>query len=405
MLVFYNIGIRLYHLGVLIASIFNPKAKLWIDGRNGLLQKIEQEVSDFSGETIWVHCASLGEFEMARPIMEGIKNSSSDSRIILTFFSPSGFEIRKKYALAEHVFYLPLDTASNAERFVRAIKPTKTIFVKYDLWFHHLNAAKKAGSELMLISAQFRENQSYFKFYGGVGRDALKLFDQTFLVDTNSEKLLHQIDIKKTTVCGDTRYDRVTEIASTSKSNKLIEAFKGESQLIVCGSTWQPDEEVIKMSLDSFTNVKWIIVPHEVGDANLKRIENLFLNTIRYSKLDSQSSSRIVIVDSIGILNTLYKYANVAYVGGAFKTGLHNILEATAYGVPTVFGPDYSQFADAGELVAANLAFSIKNEQELKKQMATLLNDDQKKLSSSILEFMKKRTGASEAILEYTNKC
>ena len=404
MLVFYNIGIRLYQFGVFIASFFNPKAKLWLEGRNGLFDKIDREVEPFSGETVWVHCASLGEFEMARPIMEGIKNSSSESRIILTFFSPSGYKIRKNYNLADHVLYLPLDTASNAERFVKAINPTKTIFAKYDLWFHHLKAAKDSGSKLMLISAQFRESQVYFKWYGSVGKRALQLFDQIFLVDSNSEKLLRQIDVKNTTVCGDTRYDRVMEITENATSIPEIEKFKGEGKLIVCGSTWPEDEKLLANCVQSFPDVKWVIAPHEIGKANLVRLERLFQDSIRFSDFVNQDG-KVMLVDSIGQLNKLYKYADVAYVGGAFKTGLHNILEATAYGVPTVFGPDYSRFPDAGEMVSLGLAFSVLDQNQLDNKFNELIKTDQSLLTSEFVDFMNGRVGATEAILEYTNKC
>ena len=235
MMLLYNIGIRLYGLGVRVASFFNPKAKKWIEGRKGLLRRVEKEAGAYSGETLWVHCASLGEFEMARPIMEQLKKADANLRIVLTFFSPSGYEVRKNYEVADHVFYLPLDTPSNAKRFVNAIKPTKVIFVKYDLWLHHLSAAKDFGANLMLISAMFRASQPYFKFYGSVGRKALKLFERIFLVDAESEKLIHGIGIKNTTVCGDTRYDRVMEVAANAEGNEIIDSFKGNSKLIICG--------------------------------------------------------------------------------------------------------------------------------------------------------------------------
>ena len=404
MLVFYNIGIRLYQLGAFIASFFSPKAKLWRDGRASLLNKIEQEVESFSGETVWVHCASLGEFEMARPIIEGIKKSNSVSRVILTFFSPSGYEICKNYGLAEYVFYLPLDSPTNAARFIRCIRPSKTIFVKYDLWFHHLKAAKDSGSKLMLISAQFRADQVYFKRYGAAGKQALQLFDQIFLVDENSEKLLRQININNTTVCGDTRYDRVMEIAENSMSIPEIEKFKGDGNLIVCGSTWPEDEKLLANCVRSLTEAKWVIAPHEIGKANLERLERLFQDSVRLSDFVNQDV-KVILVDSIGQLNKLYKYADVAYVGGAFKTGLHNILEATAYGVPTVFGPDYTRFPDAGEMVNFGLAFSVSNQNELDNKFSELLQNNQALLASEIIDFMNSRMGGTDAILEYTNKC
>ena len=256
----------------------------------------------------------------------------------------------------------------------------------------------------MLISAQFRLSQQYFKFYGSIGRKVLKLFDRIFLVDENSEKLLHQIDVKNTTVCGDTRYDRVMEIAKTAEPILAIESFKGSAKLIVCGSTWPEDERLLAACIKAFPNTKWIIAPHEVDEANVQRLENLFPNSVRFSGFNDNDSN-VLLVDSIGMLNKLYRFADVAYVGGGFRTELHNVLEATAFGTPTVFGPDYSRFPDAGEMAERDLAFSIRNEQELKSRFEQLIHEGQTELRSSILEFMQSRTGATEAILEYTNKC
>lgn len=404
MLVFYNIGIQLYGLGVRVASLFNPKAKKWLNGRKGLLEKIEQETASFSGETLWVHCASLGEFEMARPIMEQLKAADSQLRIVLTFFSPSGYEVRKNYPLADHVFYLPLDTPPNAKRFVNAIKPNKVIFVKYDLWFHHLKATKDFGAKLMLISAVFRLEQVYFKSYGSVGRMALQLFDRIFLVDDGSEKPIHNIGIKNTLVCGDTRYDRVMEVAATAEGNEIIEAFKGNSKLIVCGSTWREDEEVLRDSISDLKDVKWVIAPHEVRQENIRRLQNQFPDSVRYSEY-KESNAQVLIIDSIGLLSKLYRYADVAYVGGGFRTGLHNIFEATAFGVPTVFGPDTSRFPDANEMTHKGLVFRIQNQAELKAKLDELLSQDYAVLRGEIKGFMTSRTGATKTILEYTNKC
>lgn len=404
MLLFYNIGIRLYGLGIRVASLFNPKAKKWVDGRKGLLEMIEQEAASFSGETLWVHCASLGEFEMARPIMEQLKADNPKLRIVLTFFSPSGYEIRKNYKLADHVFYLPLDTPSNAKRFVQAINPTKVIFVKYDLWFHHLNEAKKFGAKLMLISATFRPSQQYFKFYGSTSREALKLFDRIFLVEESSEKLLHGIDVKNTQVCGDTRYDRVMENAQSTEGNELVQTFKGDSKLIICGSTWKEDEVVLQDSIKNLKDVKWVIAPHEVGEENMKRVQKLYSKSIRFSQYKT-SDANVLVLDSIGLLNKLYQYADVAYIGGGFRSGLHNVFEATAFGIPTVFGPDTSRFPDAAEMVQKGLAFRISSQPELKSKLADLLSQDQSQLHSEIKDFMASRTGATKAILEYTNKC
>ena len=404
MLLLYNISIRAYHFAILIASIFNSKAKKWLVGRNGLLREAEHRLSGFAGQTLWVHCASLGEFEMARPIMERLRGSEPQLRIVLTFFSPSGFEIRKNYPIADHVFYLPLDTPQNAKRMVQAIRPNKVIFVKYDLWFHHLHAAKTFGAKLMLISAQFRPGQHFFKFYGSLGRRTLKLFDRIFLVDSASENLLRSIGVKNTLVCGDTRYDRVMEIAASAEPNALIASFKGNSKLVVCGSTWSEDEALLASCVGRLENTKWIIAPHEVGEENIHRLEKLLPNSVRYSK-PNEAVAQILIIDSIGMLSRLYRYADVAYIGGGFKTGLHNVLEATAYGVPTVFGPDHSRFPDAGEMVEKGMAFSIRNQSELEAKFSALLNLDQDEFRASLIGFMQGRKGATEAILKYTMDC
>lgn len=387
-----------------VASLFHPKAKQWIDGRRGLMERIEQQVGPHSGETLWVHCASLGEFEMARPVMEQLKRKDPSLRIILTFFSPSGYEVRKNYEVADHVFYLPLDTTSNAKRFVRAIKPNTVLFVKYDLWFHHLYEAEQSGAKLLLISAQFRPDQQYFKFYGSIGRKALRLFNRIFLVDENSAKLLREIDVTDTVVCGDTRYDRVMETAKTTDSIAEIESFKGDSKLVICGSTWPEDEKLLAQCASAFPNIKWVIAPHEVGPENVARSGALFPDSQKLSSF-SKPRGNVLIVDSIGMLNRLYRYADVAYVGGAFRTGLHNILEATAFGVPTVFGPDHSRFPDAGEMVQKELAFSIRNEKELLSCFRQLLHQDQTELRTRLLAFMESRTGATRTIVEYTNDC
>ncbi|MDP6908534.1 MAG: glycosyltransferase N-terminal domain-containing protein [Flavobacteriales bacterium] len=403
MLLLYNISISFYRLGVYLASFINPKATKWIEGRKGLLCEIEQQTAGFDGETVWVHCASLGEFEMARPIIESVKARNPSTRIVVTFFSPSGYEVRKDYQLVDHVFYLPIDSKSNAESFIGAIKPTTVIFVKYDLWFHYLNEAKKAGAKLILISAQFRQKLHFFKLYGTIGRRTLRMFNRIFLVDEKSKKLLDSIAINDAVVCGDTRYDRVVEVAKASESVDVIERFKSHSKLVICGSTWAEDEALLVDCVKANQNVKWVIAPHEVGEENLKRMEKLFADTVRLSNFSNSSNAQVLLVDGVGYLSKLYRYADVAYVGGGFKTGLHNILEATAFGVPTIFGPCHSRFPDAGEMDENGLAFSIKNQEELGTRLSGLLSQDQTDLRNRILAFMEARTGATRTILQYLN--
>jgi len=397
--VVYDSIIAIYHLGLRIAANFHPKAKLWVDGRKGLLTKIASEVGHFDGKTVWVHCASLGEFEMVRPIIDSLKSRPTDvPRIILTFYSPSGHEVRKNYSGVDHVFYLPYESKENARRFIAAIRPHVVVFVKYDLWFHFLNAAQEKGSHLILISAQFAPHQYFFRWFGAHGRKCLAAFHHIFVVDDASRKLLRSINISAVTACGDTRYDRVMDVAANWKPIPEVAEFKASTKLIVCGSTWPDDEAVLVQCIAHIPNAKWVIAPHEVHEANTQRLERIFPNAVRFSNYSNQETN-VLLVDSIGILAQLYGHADVAYVGGGFGSGLHNILEATAFGIPVIFGPDHGRFADAGIMVNEGLAYSINTAEGLRSAMVNALTTDCP--GPAILAFMNSRTGARRAILEY----
>jgi len=394
----YHLAITIYHTALRIAALWHPKAQLWVNGRKGLLERIEREVRPHQGRTVWVHCSSLGEFEMARPIMEALKADPIPPRIVLTFFSPSGYGIRKDYAGADHVFYLPLDGEANAQRFMAVIRPDAAVFVKYDLWWHFLKTAKTHGAQLVLISAVFAQRQHFFKWYGGHGHRCLHLFDRIFTVDGNSVKLLHGIGITQTESVGDTRYDRVMEVATHWSGFPAIDRFKGESKLVVCGSTWAEDEALIRDAMAQFPDVKWIIAPHEVGDGNIKRMERMFPSAVRFSGYTDQQTD-MLIVDSIGVLNRLYGHADAAYVGGGFGRVLHNILEATAYGIPVTFGPDHASFPDAGQMVEQGLVFSVRDANGLSVSLRRCLDGAVDR--EAILAFMQQRTGAKEAVLRF----
>ncbi len=394
----YDCIIAIYHFGMRIASNFSPKAALWIQGRIGVLERIEHEVKLTDAKTVWIHCASLGEFEMARPIIDGLNTSNRPPQIVLTFFSPSGYEIRKTYAGVAHVFYLPQEGKANAIRFIEAIRPDVAIFVKYDLWWHYLNAAMNFGSNLILISAQFSSNHYFFKWFGGHGRKCLAAFNHIFVVDDNSKTLLQKIGITTVEVCGDTRYDRVMEIASNWKPIPEIAQFKANVKLIVCGSTWPDDEAVLAQCIAHIPNAKWVIAPHDVHKTNIQRLERLFPNAIRFSNYSNQKTN-VLLVDSIGILAQLYGHADAAYVGGGFGSGLHNILEAAAYGIPVIFGPDHGRFADAEIMVYERMAISISNTYDLHSAVLDVLRSDLP--DQDILAFMTKRTGAKKSILAY----
>ncbi len=392
----YDLLISAYHLALRLAAFRNAKARLWVEGRKGLLERIETEVAGHLGPTVWVHCASLGEFEMARPIIEGIRAMGQGHRIILTFFSPSGYEVRKDFSGAEHVFYLPLDTEANAQRFVGAIRPDVVIFVKYDLWRHFLEAAKGFGARLFLISAVFEKRQYFFKWHGGHGRACLALFDRIFTVDDASVQLLKGIGINNAEACGDTRYDRVMDMARNWEPIPEVLRFKGDARLVVCGSTWSEDEAVIRGAIDALQGVRWVLAPHEVDEASLRRIEAVFPEAVRLSRYRGQSAT-MLLVDSIGLLGRLYGQADVAYVGGAFGRRLHNILEVTAYGIPVVFGPDHGHLPDAGQMLQLGLATSVADAPQLTAALRHRLADPFEK--EVLLDFMRQRTGATEVIL------
>lgn len=394
----YDLLILLYTSAVRLAALWNGKARLWVQGRKGLMDRIERDMTAFDGRTVWVHCASLGEFEMARPVMEGLRQSSIPTRIVLTFFSPSGYEVRKSYQGADQVFYLPADTAKDSRRFMQAVRPDVAVFVKYDLWWHFLSAAKVQGAQLLLISAVFRPGQYYFRWFGGHGRKCLALFDRIFTVDKASADLLRKIGLTVVQVAGDTRYDRVMHVAEHWTPVPGIDGFKADARLVVCGSTWPEDESVIARSMTDAGPMKWVIAPHEVAEADMQRLERLFPDAVRLSAYKGQLTD-MLLVDSIGLLNRLYGHADVAFVGGGFGRVLHNVLEAAAYGLPVVFGPDYATFPDAGELVRSGLAFSIRDAQGLAAAFQDAIAG--KAEAVRIRDFMRQRTGATRIILTY----
>lgn len=382
----YDIGIRWYSLMTKIAAPFNDKARLFCNGRKGLIPRIVQSVkTDADAPTIWFHASSVGEFEQARPIIEWYKANAPQYKILLTFFSPSGYELRKNYNLADWVFYLPVDTARNARRFVEAVRPKKAIFIKYEFWYNYLTALKDFGTEIYIVSAIFRRNQPFFKWYGSLFRKMLGTYRHLFVQDENSAALLAGVGIKdNVTISGDTRFDRVYKITQSSKELPLVETFatvQPNSLVLVAGSSWPPDESVIARTLENFSKIRLVLAPHEIGKDHIAGIERTFAkyNPVRYTKIEERftnsaegspereeirrllSSSRVLVIDCIGILSSVYKYGHVAYVGGGFGVGIHNILEAATYGMPIIFGPNYKKFKEAKDLITAGGATSIEN--------------------------------------------
>ena len=413
MIFFYQIFIRLFAFSVRVASLFNPKVKLFVSGRKNIFKKLsELRTSGF--ELIWFHCSSLGEFEQARPLMERLKTKNSGLKILITFFSPSGYEIRKNYEGADFIFYLPVDTKSNAKKFLDILKPSQVFFVKYDFWYNYLNELNKRKTPTYLVSANFRQEQ--FKgFYGKYLKTVLKFFSHIFVQNESSQKLLSEQNISNVTVSGDLRYDRVFQTVATVKKNQIAEMFKGESKAIVCGSTWS-DDEVILSNLKSHTesfpdsNLKWIIAPHEINESHIRKVVSLFPDSLRYSEISKEpvstalgklQNANVLIIDNIGMLSSLYQYADIAYIGGGFGAGIHNILEAVAFGAPVIFGPNHHKFPEAGEIITQGGGFSISNAEDFQKAMHLFLSDDKiLKMASMVCKnFVQMRRGVVEKIL------
>jgi 3-deoxy-D-manno-octulosonic-acid transferase len=404
----YNISIAAYNAIVHLASPFNSKARLWANGRKGLMDKIRNSVPE-GARPIWFHCASLGEFEQGRPIIEAIKKQHPDKKILLTFFSPSGYEIRKNYALADWVFYLPADTPANARAFTEAVNPAFAIFVKYEFWYNYISELDKKNIPLFVVSAIFREGQPFFKWYGGFFRKLLNKIRHLFVQDTNSLELLNTIGVRHASVLGDTRFDRVAETASKATSIEEVERFKGSAPLIISGSTWPEDETLLKSVLKSVpASYKMVIAPHEIGEGHLAQVKELFQDEgcIFFSEINSAANlhdRRVLIMNNIGMLSRLYQLGVVAYIGGGFGKGIHNTLEAAAFGIPVVFGPNYEKFREAKSLVERGGAFSVSNEGEAAVVFAALLKSPEKlkQAGSTAGKYVEENIGATHRFLEY----
>lgn len=401
---FYTISIYSYYLAIHIASFFNPKARLWIIGRKNIFKEIEFAIQKLKTQNlIWFHCASLGEFEQGRPLMEAMKKKDPSVRILLTFFSPSGYEIRKNYSGADHVFYLPLDTPANAKKFIEIVKPSKVFFVKYEFWFNFLKALKRKNIPTYLVSGIFRDDHHFFKSSGAWFRKQLSAFTHFYLQDEKSVRLLNSIGYFNVTLAGDTRFDRVFEVAANVNQNDLIKQFVADKKMLIVGSSWMEDEAIV--SSIKLAPLKLIIAPHEVNKAHLDAMVDRFgsaASVLLYSNANESnvSDAQILIIDNIGMLSSLYQYATVAFIGGGFGKGIHNILEAATFGLPIIFGPNYKKFTEAKELIKLGGAFSIKDSSDFEKTMH-LLDDEQVLKTASLISkmYIKTHVGATGRIL------
>lgn len=404
MTLFYNLSISLYTFAITIASLFNKKAKQWRNGRKNILNKIKLTIPADS-PLAWFHASSLGEFEQGRPVIEAFRQKHPEYKILLTFFSPSGYEIRKNYEGADYIFYLPVDSKKNAKEFINHINPSIVFFVKYEFWNHYLKQLKKHNIPTYIFSAIFREKQLFFKWYGGWYQNILKCFTHLYVQNEQSKKLLETIGIKNVTVGGDTRFDRVYKLAKAAKPQTLIEQFSNNSTTIICGSTWEKDEEIIaQYAQNTKHKLKWIIAPHEIHKSHINKIESLFkLPLLKFSEANSENinTAQVLIIDSIGLLSSLYRYGNIAYIGGGFGVGIHNTLEAATYGLPVVFGPNYQRFQEACDLISFSAGFSISNLENFNAIVDSMINDDNLRTNSgkSAQNYVEKMTGGTNIIL------
>jgi len=387
MYLFYNISLKLYLFIIYLSYPFYNKAKLWVIGRKNWQNKLFKKINK-NDKWIWFHCASLGEFEQGRPLIEHIKNNYPYFKIVLTFFSPSGYEIRKNYEYADLVIYLPLDSKKNAKTFIKLVKPYAVFFIKYEFWYNYINELHKSNIPTYLISAIFRPNQIFFKPYGKWYRKILEKYSVIFVQNAASEKLAITAGAKSVIKSGDTRFDRVIEIFEKRNEIEKIDSFILNSRIIVAGSTWSEDETIIlNWFMSAPENIKLIIAPHNIS---ISRIKSLCLKInapyCLYSKLDNANAkeSKILIIDNIGMLSSLYYYAEIAYIGGGFGKGIHNTLEAAVYGVPVVFGPNYKKFSEAIGLISNDAAFSVKDDEGFSRIINYLLNNEEARKVSSM---------------------
>lgn len=399
----YNLSIFIYLYSIKLAALFNPKARLWVEGRRNIFDKIREKING-DKNIIWFHCASLGEFEQGRPLIERIKKQHTKYKILITFFSPSGYEIRKSYELADYVFYLPIDSSFNAKTFVEIVNPVFVIFVKYEFWFNYIESLYQKKIPIFLISAIFRQEQHFFKWYGSWFRKKLFHFKHLFVQNNNSKALLEGIGFKDVSVCGDTRFDRVFEIAKTANSFPLIEKFIAGKNVLIAGSTWPPDELLLldiinKKAID----VKFIIAPHVIDEKRIiSFMQQLPSKAIRFSTMIEEDivNANVLIIDTIGVLSQIYRYGSIAYIGGGFGKNIHNIQEPITFGLPVLFGPKYKNFNEAVDLVESQGAFCVNDSEDLGNVLKKLLSNPEAHLKSTkvCLDYVAQNIGATAKI-------
>ncbi len=407
MLFIYDIVLGLYGLLLRLLAPFVPKAAAWVAGRRGLLARIRASIGADTAPRVWFHCASLGEFEQGRPLIEAYRQAHPGTKVVLTFFSPSGYEVRQSWPGADYIFYLPLDTQTNARAFLDAVQPRLVVFVKYEFWYHFLNEAFARGIPAIVVSAIFRPEQVFFKPWGGFFRKILGRFAHIFTQNEASAKLLRELGLQNVSVAGDTRFDTVVATAlSPARALPLVDAFVADgAPVLVVGSSWTEDLPVLRPLLERYGDrLRVLIAPHEVTEANLRQVEALLPGPVqRYSLAEAATvgQARVLLFDNVGLLSQLYRFGEYAYVGGAFGKGLHNTLEAAAFGLPLFFGPTYGKFQEAVELVEMKGAFPVHDGAELEAAFTYLWNTDDARLrlQDTILDYVHDQAGATRTIM------
>ena len=411
MLFLYNIITLLANQLLKLVALFSPKMKLFMVGRKSVFQTLADKIKP-SDKTIWFHAASLGEYEQGLPVIEAIKQQFPSHKIVVTFFSPSGYEVRKNNTVADVTVYLPLDTISNAKQFISLVHPEMAFFIKYEYWPNYLNELKKQQIKTYLISGILRENQAFFKWYGGFYRNALKTFEFFFVQNESSRNLLQSIGFNNVKVSGDTRFDRVVSILERDNSLDFIEQFKDNTTTIVIGSSWPKDESLLINYINqSSDDVKFIIAPHNIKQEQIQELKNaitkkivLFSENVETRHALSLQEYSVFIIDTIGILTKIYSYADIAYVGGGFgNPGVHNILEPATFGVPVMIGPNYSHFAEATALVNMEGCISIQNQTQLNEAFDLLLRNEDERLEKGHIcsTFVQMNKGATQTIMNH----
>lgn len=404
MIYLYRIVIQISSFLLPITALFSQKMKLFVDGRKNIFTVLTQQIKK-TDQVIWFHAASLGEYEQGLPVIKRIKKEHPTHKIVLTFFSPSGYEVRKNTPFADVVCYLPMDTQYNVKRFLNIVHPKQAFFIKYEYWPNYLFALQKADIPIYMISGIFNKNQIFFKWYGQLHRQCLATFTHFFVQDQNSKQLLNLIEIQKVTVNGDTRFDRVSEILQADNTLDYVEQFIDNQLCVVIGSSWMQDEVLLVDYINaSIDNVKWIIAPHNIKSDQIQHLKKGFTKpTVLFSEKEKHNLSDhdVFIVDTIGILTKIYSYASVAYVGGGFSAGIHNVLEPATFGIPILIGPNYHKFKEAVDLVGLGACISVSDKQQLYQALNQLITDlDYRKgLGKKASYYVQQNAGATEGIL------